>query len=115
MASFWGGPRRLPDGEQREDPDRLEAIGRDVADVGDDGGREVVHGGQLLQGGGGLAQDPVHAGRTVGVRGDLGHDEHLVGHVGSVGLATAAGAAPLLGGPMHGHPTEEDHEVSTTS
>ena len=42
--------------------------------------------GQLLQGGGGLTQDPVHAGRTVGVGGDLGDDEHGPGTVASVGL-----------------------------
>ena len=37
-----------------------------------------------LQAGGRLAQHAVHARRPVGVRGNLGHDQHLVGHVGGV-------------------------------
>jgi hypothetical protein len=76
------GPRRLADGEEGEDADGGEAVGRDVGDVGDDSVVEVVHRRQLLQGRGGLAQDSVHAGRTIGVRGDLGDDEHLAGHGG---------------------------------
>ena len=109
-----GGPRRLPDGEEGEDADGGEAIGRDVADVGDDGGREAVHGRQLLQGGGGLAQHPVHAGRAIGVRGDLGDDQHLAGHDGECRVSLVAGAAPCSGGRMHGHADPaEDHDVTT--
>ena len=87
MASFCAGDHGVsPMVNEGEDAGAAEAIGRDVADVGGDGGVEAGHGGQLPQGRGGLAQYPVHAGRPIGVGGDLGDDEHLVGHAWSVGL-----------------------------
>ena len=43
-----GRPRRLANGEEREDAGGGQAIGRDVPDVGGDGGLEVGHGRQLL-------------------------------------------------------------------
>ena len=122
------GPRRLADGEERQDAGGDNAVGRKVADVVDDDGVESGHGGQLGEPGGGLGEDAVHACRSVGVRGDLGDDKHFVGHGGECTSAARVGAAALPSARMRrgrgGWPLavrrragtdEEVFDVSTTS
>ena len=88
------GPRRLADGEEGQDAGRLEEVGREVADIADRDGREAGQVGELRQRRDRLGQGPVHACRSVHVRGDLGDDQHVPGHAASVRLVR--GRCPVV-------------------
>ena len=80
------GEGRLADGEQGEHPGAGHLMRREVAHVVDHDGGEARQFGQLREARGGLAQHAVDTSRPVDVGGDLRHDQHGVGHAGSVGL-----------------------------
>ena len=86
-ASALGRAERgLSNGEEGEHVRRIDAHGGEVTHVIDHDRGEMGPLGQLGQCGGRLSEDAVDTGRAVGVRGNLGHNQHVVGHRWSVRL-----------------------------
>ena len=110
LRLLFGGEGRLADGEQGQHPGGGDLAGGEVAHVGDHDGREARQLRQLDEAARGLGQHAVDTRRPVDVRGHLRHDQHVVGHAGSVGLVRRSSS----GGRMHEPVNDEQggHDVS---